>query len=63
MNDSGKRLRIKNMMKDWNADIICLQETKIKLITAQIIRSLWRCHYVDWVFLGSIGASGGILLM
>ena len=63
MNDSGKRLCIKNMMKDWNADIICLQETKMELITAQIIRSLWRCHYVDWVFLGSIGASGGIVLM
>jgi hypothetical protein len=28
-----------------------------------IIRSLWRCQYVDWMFLGSNGASGGILLM
>uniref|UniRef100_A0A2N9FRM3 Reverse transcriptase domain-containing protein n=1 Tax=Fagus sylvatica TaxID=28930 RepID=A0A2N9FRM3_FAGSY len=38
-------------------------ETKMELITAQIIRSLWRCQYVDWMFLGSIRASDGILLM
>ncbi len=37
VNDSGKRLRIKNMLKDWHVDIICLQETKMELITDQII--------------------------
>jgi exonuclease III len=63
LNDRGKRLCIKNMIKDWQADIICLQETKLKLITDPIVRSLWRCRYVDWLFLGSSGASGGILLM
>uniref|UniRef100_A0A2N9FU80 Reverse transcriptase domain-containing protein n=1 Tax=Fagus sylvatica TaxID=28930 RepID=A0A2N9FU80_FAGSY len=48
---------------DEIADIICLQETKLELITDPIVRSLWRCRYVDWLFLGSSGASGGILLM
>jgi hypothetical protein len=56
LNDSGKRLRIKNMLKDWHANIICLQETKMELITTRTIRRLWRCQYVDWMFLGSIGA-------
>uniref|UniRef100_A0A2N9EDK5 Endonuclease/exonuclease/phosphatase domain-containing protein n=1 Tax=Fagus sylvatica TaxID=28930 RepID=A0A2N9EDK5_FAGSY len=41
LNDSGKRLRIKNMLKDWHANIICLQETKMELITAQTIRSVY----------------------
>jgi exonuclease III len=63
LNNRDKRLRLKNMIKDWRADIICLQETKLELITAQIIRSLWRCQSMDWMFLGSVGASGGILLM
>ena len=42
---------------------ICFQETKLELITKAIVRSLWRCHHVDWMFLRSNGASGGILLM
>jgi exonuclease III len=63
LNDPGKRLRIKHMLKLWKPDIICLQETKLELITNAIVRSLWRCHHVDWMFLGSNGASGGILLM
>ena len=63
LNDRDERLRIKNMIKDWHADVICLQETKMELITVQIVLSLWRNQFVDWMFLGSNGASGGILLM
>jgi hypothetical protein len=63
LHDPGKRLRIKHMLKLWRPDIICLQETKLELISNAIVRSLWRCHHVDWMFLGSNGASGGILLM
>ena len=63
LNNRDKRLRIKNMIKDWHADVICLQETKLELITTQIVCSLWRCQFVDWMFLRSIGASGGILVM
>ena len=58
-----KRLQIKNRIRMWRADIICIQETKVELITRGFVRSLWRCHYVDWVYLGSLGASGGILVM
>jgi hypothetical protein len=44
-------------------DILCLQETKLELISRKSIRSLWGCPYVDWCFVPSLGASGGILLM
>ena len=63
LHDRDKRLRIKNLLKEWHADVVCLQETKMEVITGQFVRSLWRCQYVDWMFLGSNGASGGILLM
>ena len=43
--------------------ISCIQETKVELITRGFVRSLWCCHYVDWVYLGSLGALGGILVM
>ena len=42
LNDPGKRLRIKHMLKIWAQDIICFLETKMDLITNVIIRSLWR---------------------
>ena len=35
----------------------------MELITRGFVRSLWGCHYVDLVYLGSLGASGGILVM
>ncbi|KAK4567805.1 hypothetical protein RGQ29_003530 [Quercus rubra] len=34
-----------NLLKQWKADVIFLQETKLE-------------HFVDWLFVGSIGASG-----
>uniref|UniRef100_A0A7N2MBU8 Uncharacterized protein n=1 Tax=Quercus lobata TaxID=97700 RepID=A0A7N2MBU8_QUELO len=63
LNDCEKRLRIHNMIKGWGVDIICLQETKMELITRREIRSLWGCQHLDWLHLGSIGASGGVLVM
>ena len=35
----------------------------MELITRDFVRSLWGCQHVDWVYLGSIGALGGILAM
>ena len=63
LNDCEKRLRIWNMIKGWGIDIICLQEKKMGLIPRREIRSLWGCQHLDWLYLGSIGASGGVLVM
>ena len=35
----------------------------MELTTRGFARSLWGCHYVDWVYLGSLGASRGILVI
>jgi exonuclease III len=63
LNNREKRLQVKHLIKSWKADVICLQETKMECMTRSLVMSLWGCHYVDWVFLGSVGASGGILVM
>jgi exonuclease III len=63
LNDREKRLQIKNLIKMWGADVICLQETKLKLISRSLVKSLWGCHYVDWAVLGSVRASSEILVM
>ncbi|XP_030936692.1 uncharacterized protein LOC115961945 [Quercus lobata] len=63
LNDRDKRLRVRNLVRNWRPDVICLQETKMELITRAVIRSLWGDQHVDWSYLGSCGASGGVLLM
>ena len=63
LHERDKRLQVKNLIRMWQADIICIQETKMKLITRGFVRSLWGCYHVDWVYLGSLGALGGILVL
>lgn len=63
LNEINKRLQIRNVLREWKADIVCLQETKLKMIKRRIIRSLWSGILVDWVFLTSNGAAGGVVVM
>ena len=35
----------------------------MELINRGVISSLWGGQYLDWLYLGSVGVSGGILLM
>ena len=63
LNEWDERLRVRNLIKNWRLDIVCLQETKLELITRAVIRSLWGGQHVDWSYLGSCGAFGGVLLM
>ena len=63
LNEKEKRLKVRNFLLSWRADIVCLQETKLEWVTKGLVRSIWSCPYIDWLYLGSEGASGGILLM
>jgi hypothetical protein len=63
LNEGDKRLKVRNLIRQWKTDIICLQETKHDFISNSLVRSLWGCHFVDWCYLASHGASGGILIM
>jgi hypothetical protein len=63
LNEGAKRLKVRNLLRQWKADIICLQETKLDFVSNSLVRSLWGCHFVDWCYLASCGASGGILIM
>ena len=63
LNEQDKKLRVRNLIRKWGPDLVCLQETKMGLINRAVIRSLWGGQHVDWSYLGSCGASGGVLLM
>ena len=49
--------------KTLGANVVCLQETKLDLINRGIVRSLSGIHHVDWLYLSSVGTSGGVLIM
>jgi endonuclease/exonuclease/phosphatase family metal-dependent hydrolase len=63
LNEEKKRLRVRRLLSQWKVDIVCLQETKLELITQGLVQSIWRCPYVEWSYVASKGAAGGILLM
>ena len=63
LNDGAKRLCVSNLLHTWKADIVCLQKTKLDVVERAMVRSLWRCRYVDSLCLNSKGASGGIIIM
>ena len=54
---------VKNLMREWKCDVVCLQETKIASMNRQLVYSLWGCSYVDWAVLEVDWTAGGILIM
>ena len=50
LNDPRKCLMVKNLLREWKCDVVCLQEMKI-------------CPYMDWAVLEANRTTGGILLM
>jgi exonuclease III len=61
--NEDKRLRARNLLRQWKADIIRLQDSRMELISSNVMRSLLGCEHVDWCYSASREASGGILLM
>jgi hypothetical protein len=43
VNEGKKRLRVRRLLSQWKVDIVCLQETKLEMITPGLVQSLWRC--------------------
>jgi exonuclease III len=60
LNNGDKRIQVCNLLHFWRADMVCLQETKLEVVNKDLVRSLWRCRYVDWIYKESLGASRGL---
>ena len=50
LNEKDKRMRIRGLIRNWKADIVCLQETKLKYVNRSVVRSLCGCKHLDWCF-------------
>jgi len=47
MNELEKRMKIRGLLREWKEDIVCLQETKMQVISREVVHSVWRCVHVD----------------
>ncbi|XP_022850571.1 uncharacterized protein LOC111372446 [Olea europaea var. sylvestris] len=63
LNEAGKRLGVGNLLRDWKADIVCLQETKLETVSRAVVSSLWGGQHIGYQFVGSVGALGRVLIM
>lgn len=45
LHDVDKGMPIRNLLRSWKADIVALQETKLKQISMSTVRSLWNGQY------------------
>jgi exonuclease III len=63
LNEGSKCLKVRNLLKNWKVNIVCIQETKLDAMSCSIVLNSWSCSHVDWCCLDSIGALGGILIM
>ena len=62
-NNPQKREVCKNLLKEWECDIVCFQEMKLSSINVAFVRSLWGSLFIDWPVLDAVQTSGGVLLI
>ena len=63
INDHDKRVLLKNFSRDWNCDLICLQEAKLEDVELSDICSIWGNQPIGFAVLKVIGLAGGILVL
>ena len=60
--DAEKWKLKKVFLKTQKMDLVCIQETMLKGISRDLVRSIGLGRFVDWVVVNAVGASRGILI-
>ena len=58
VNDPEKRKVIKNFLRSYRADIVCLQETKVQEMSVELARGLGVGRRLNWKVLNAEGSAG-----
>ena len=63
LNDHEKRVLLKNAFREWNCDLICLQETKLEKVELSDKRNIWGIQHVGFSMLKATGSVGGVIVL
>uniref|UniRef100_A0A2N9IJZ1 Reverse transcriptase domain-containing protein n=1 Tax=Fagus sylvatica TaxID=28930 RepID=A0A2N9IJZ1_FAGSY len=63
LNDPKKRVVLKNWLRKWKVDVVCLQETKLDKVDGRMISSIWGNRFAGWEVLDATHTAGGVLLL
>lgn len=63
LNSRDKRRVVKNIMGDWKADIIYLQETKLQGDLTGLVTQIWGGRWIKIACLEASGTRGGIMML
>lgn len=62
LNSSARQDSVRTLVDSNKADIVCLQETKMEVISLGVVLSALGSSFCHFTFVPSVGASGGILI-
>ena len=63
LNDPKKQVVLKNWLRKWKVDVVCLQETKLDKVDGRVISNIWGNRFVGWEVLNAVNTAGGVLLL
>ncbi|KAK8578113.1 hypothetical protein V6N13_046970 [Hibiscus sabdariffa] len=58
-----KKRYLRNVQRKNSVDMVLIQEAKMEKICSLLVAQIWVSDNFDFVFLPSVGASGGILVI
>jgi hypothetical protein len=47
LKERDKGSSVRNLIREWKAYIVYLQETKMEYVSRAVVHSLWGCIHVD----------------
>ena len=51
------------MIRSQKAQIVILQESKLKQVSERVVKEIWGRRQVDWVAVEAVGAASGLLTL
>ncbi|XXG61223.1 hypothetical protein AAC387_Pa04g2934 [Persea americana] len=56
-------LEVKEMIRGQKAQIVILQESKLKEVSERVVKQVWGRRQVDWVAVEAVGVASGLLTL
>jgi len=62
LNSRSRRDALRGVVGDANASVVCVQETKLSVISSFMINEMLGAGFSSFSYLPAVGASGGVLI-